>query len=207
MKQKYIFDLDQTLLDVDFSKEKDYFKSVLSHDDLEIFMPQISNLLNEYEKKFIRYDVSLLSEYLSKKSKVNITTDIVNGWIECDMDTKIVPGAFEVLEELKRRDKELVVLTNWFSKTQRDKLEKSGLGMYFDKVYGGEEFLKPNRQAYINACGYTPLELCVMIGDTYEKDFEGARIIGMDAIYFDRDGLNTKKNESIRTLTKVLERY
>ena len=30
MKQKYIFDLDGTLLDGDFSKEEEYFKSELT---------------------------------------------------------------------------------------------------------------------------------------------------------------------------------
>ena len=209
MKQKYIFDLDGTLLDGDFSKEEEYFKSELTTTESEIFIPQIFNLLTNYEQRFIKYDIDLLSKYMSSETSISITPSIIRGWIECnkDMDDTIIEGVIETLDELKMRDKDLIVLTNWFSETQSSRLKKQRIDIYFDEVYGGEHWLKPYKDAYINACGYTPMELCVMIGDNYEKDFLGPKRIGMDSIYFNREKSNTNDINSIKSLKKIKDIY
>ena len=123
------------------------------------------------------------------------------------MDDNIIEGVIETLDELKMRDKDLIVLTNWFSETQSSRLKKQRLDIYFDEVYGGEHWLKPYKDAYINACGYTPMELCVMIGDNYEKDFLGPKRIGMDSIYFNRKKSNTNDRNSIKSLKKIKDIY
>lgn len=209
MKQKYIFDLDGTLLEGDFKKEEEYFKSVLTTTDSEIFIPKIVPLLEKYESTFERYNIDLLSRFMSDESSVRITPSIIKGWIECNknMDDRIIDGAIETLEELKINDKKLVILTNWFSDTQIGRLQQSGLDIYFDEVYGGELFLKPDPRAYINACGFTPMELCVMIGDTYKKDIEGARNIGIDAIYFNLEKKDMNDKNSVKSLRKIKEIY
>lgn len=209
MKQKYIFDLDGTLLDGNFKEEEDYFKSVLTTTDSEIFIPKIVNLLEKYESRFKKYDIDLLSRFMSEQSSVRITPSIIKGWIECNknMEDRVIDGAIELLEYLKTKDKQLVVLTNWFSDTQKSRLKNSHLNMYFDEVYGGEVYLKPHSKAYKNACGSIPMELCVMIGDNYEKDIEGARNIGMDAIYFNRKSEMTFDNSSVKSLRKIKDIY
>lgn len=209
MKQKYIFDLDGTLLDGDFKKEKEYFKSVLTTTDSEIFIPKIVPLLEKYESKFKKYDIDLLSRFMSEQSSVKITPNIIKGWIEYnkDIDNKVIEGAIELLEYLKTKDKQLVILTNWFSDTQKGRLKKSHLNMYFDEVYGGEIYLKPHPQAYKKACGSIPMELCVMIGDNYKKDIEGARSIGMNAIYFNRKNERTNDNNAVKSLRKIKDIY
>ena len=82
VKQKYIFDLDGTLLDGDFRKENEYFNSELTKEESEILIPRKLDLLMDYEKEFIRYDVFLLSEYLSKRTSINITPKFIQGWID-----------------------------------------------------------------------------------------------------------------------------
>ena len=209
MKNKYIFDLDGTLINGDYSKEKEYFKSILTTSDSEKFIPQISKLLEQYESKHKRYDINLLAEFLSHKSHVKITPNMIEGWIEInqDMDGTVIDGVVEVLEELKMRDKELVVLTNWFSKTQIERLKNSKLDIYFDEVYGGELFLKPNKNAYINACGYTPIELSIMIGDTYEKDYLGPKRIGLDSILYDPECKVSESKDVVKNLRKIKDIY
>lgn len=209
MKNKYIFDLDGTLINGDYSKEKEYFKSILTTSDSEKFIPQISKLLEQYEIKHKRYDINLLAEFLSHKSHVKITPNMIEGWIEInqDMDGTVIDGVVEVLEELKMRDKELVVLTNWFSKTQIERLKNSKLDIYFDEVYGGELFLKPNKNAYINACGYTPIELSIMIGDTYEKDYIGPKRIGLDSILYDPECKVSESKDVVKNLRKIKDIY
>lgn len=209
MKTKFIFDLDETLIKSDYSKQQEYFKAVLETEDSEIFIPQISSLLEKYESKYQKYDVNMLSEFLTNTSQVKITPDIIKGWLDVskNIDGIIIDGVVETLEYLKRKDKELVVLTNWFSKPQIERLKKSGLDTYFNQIFGGDLFLKPSKKAYITACGYTPMELCVMIGDNYQKDYLGSKSIGLDSILYDPTGKSPEVIEKVKSLKKIKERY
>ena len=210
VKQKYIFDLDGTLLDGDFRKENEYFNSELTKEESEILIPRKLDLLMDYEKEFIRYDVFLLSEYLSKRTSINITPKFIQGWIDFNgnyMEDTIIDGVVDTLEELKSSRKSSVVLPNWFSKGQLGRLKNSGLDIYFDEIYGGEVFLKPNRNSFLNACGGTPLESCVMIGDDYYKDYLGSKQSGIDAIHFDRKERNLSDNNAIKSLRKIKKLY
>ena len=56
-----------------------------------------------------------------------------------------------------------------------------GLYDYFVEVYGGDEFLKPNPNSYLNVCD--DVSECVMIGDNYHKDFLGPKNIGWEQYY------------------------
>jgi hypothetical protein len=56
MEKRIIFELEGTLLNIDSSVEKEYFKSILSNDDYEKFMQVKNKLIKLYEKKFINYD-------------------------------------------------------------------------------------------------------------------------------------------------------
>ena len=208
MKKRFIFDLDYTLLESDFSYENDYFRSVLSKEDAEIFIPQKGDLLEEYEQKYIRYNEIILSKFLTKKTSVNITPNIIKGWNEYNenMPDTVIDGTYEVLEYLKSKNKELVVLSNWFSKTQSGRLKNSGLDIYFDHIYGGETIIKSDKNAFLNACGRVDERHCVMIGDNYYKDILGAQQAGIDAIHFDRKDEN-KHTNSIKCLRKIKELY
>jgi HAD superfamily hydrolase (TIGR01549 family) len=212
-KQRFIFDLDGTLIDADFSLEKEYFKKCLSEEDAKIFLPNTSKLLGKYEDIYPHYDVSLLSEFLTLESGVSITPEIIRGWRELisNYPANVVEGVEEVLEYLKRKDKSLVVLTNWFSDDQKKRLETGGLTKYFDYVYGGDNsYLKPNKSSYIEACGIYPMEECVIIGDSLERDVLGAMNIGLDSIYYNPKGnnsFNKNKVKSIGSMNKIKEMF
>lgn len=209
MKNKYIFDLDGTLLDSDFSIEKEYFSEVLTTSESEYFIPKIVSLLEKYEDTFYKYDINLLSKFMSKETSINITPGIIKGWIDVNKSSEdvVVDGAIETLDFLKQSNKDIVLLTNWFSDTQRERLIQSDLIKYFDEIYGGEIALKPSLDAYMYACGKTPMESCVMIGNDYNKDVLGAEIIGLDSIFFDRKDENLPAKNSVKSLKKIKDIY
>ena len=62
MKKRFIFDLDGTLLNGDFSKEINYFKDVLGK-EADKFLSVYYEILIEYEKTHTKYDVNDLSNY------------------------------------------------------------------------------------------------------------------------------------------------
>ena len=210
MKKRFIFDLDGTLMHADFSKEKEYFKSILSEDEEKIFVPRIFPLLLEYEDLFTRYDERLLSKFMTEKSGVLITEGMVKEWIDVNsnLDDTLVDGIVDVLEYLKSKDKSLVVLSNWFSKGQMKRLENSGILKYFDNVFGGEYFLKPCKESYFRAIGNYDVSSCVMIGDTLEKDVIVPRKYGIESVYYNELGSSNEYNEAgIKKMIKIKEMY
>ena len=74
MKKRFIFDLDGTLLNGDFSKEINYFKDVLGK-EADKFFSVYYEILIEYEKTHTKYDVNDLSNYYKNKTGINITSE------------------------------------------------------------------------------------------------------------------------------------
>lgn len=210
--KKFIFDLDGTLLQKNWSYEQEYFKSILNNDDAEKLLSRMSSLLAEYEKNYLRYDINLLSCYLSDNTGVNISPEIVKRWIEAGCDYyATIPGALETLKYLKQKNKSIVALSNWFTDMNVARLKKAGLFEYFDEVYCSDIVdMKPNYSGYIAACGDVALRDVVMIGDSLQNDVLTPLELGMDAIYFCPDEtieVEDKKVKVIRNLKELKEMY
>jgi HAD superfamily hydrolase (TIGR01549 family) len=212
-KQRFIFDLDGTLLKEDFSLEVEYFNNCLSSEDAKKFLAINGDLLSKYEDSHAFYDVNLLSEFLIKNCDINITPEIIMGWRRLigTYPANVVDGVVDVLEYLKRKDKSLVVLTNWFTEEQVKRLINGNLYKYFDYIYGGDKYhLKPNRNSYLEACGIYPREECVIIGDNLRRDVLGALEVGLDAVYYNpkgKDNFDKSKIKSIGSMNKIKEMY
>lgn len=201
-KKRFIFDLDGTLLQGNFSRENEFFKSCLPEEQVESFLENKYSLLMKYEASHFNYDIEELSHFLSKESGITVSPHIIKEWISINenMDDVVEPFTHETLEYLKSRDRQLIVLTNWFSKTQISRLKNAYLLDYFDSVYGGEFCLKPNKDSFINACcSYSPNQ-CIMIGDDLEKDVYGALSIGMDALYYNPNGRNDSSKSKVKSI-------
>lgn len=210
--QRFIFDLDGTLLIGDFRKEREYFKDILPKDKYKYFINNLLKFIYQYEDDNERYDTKLLSKFLSEKIGYNITEKNIKEWIEVNsnIDDELVDGTLETLEYLKRKGKSLVVLTNWFSKAQISRLKNANILEYFDEVYGGEIFIKPLRDSFYNAQGIYPAEECVMIGDNIQKDVYVPLAYGLDAVYYNpgnNKDYDKKLVHSIQDMRELKERY
>ena len=141
------------------------------------------------------------------QSGVLISKEIINGWQQALSETPpiIIEEVVETLNDLKHRNKSLAIITNWFLKPQVIRLEKSNLKDYFDDFYGGDSFIKPNRQGYINACGRYPIDECVMIGDSLEADIYGAMEVGIDSIYYNPNNKNDFDKSKIKSIKNMKE--
>lgn len=199
-KRRFIFDLDGTLINTDYTKEQEYFKKCLGEEQAEKFVPNIFPMLLKYESSHEKYEIRKLSEFLSKESKIEITDEIIIGWREIisKFPPNVSDGVIETLEYLKRKNKDIVVLTNWFGWEQTERLKKAQLLRYISKIYSGEEYLKPNKNSYINACGRYSINECIMIGDTLDKDVIAPNNIGLDSIYYNQ---NEKEIPKIKVKT------
>ena len=187
--KKYIFDLDNTLLIPDWSKDDDYLKENIPIEEQEAFFKQKQTILDEYEMKFSKYEPKTLSEFFEKFG-FHISEEIINGWMIYSGETtkdEIADGVLELFEYLKNNNKEIIILTSWFSKTQIPRLKRTGLYNYIDKIIAGEDAMKPNIEAFELAIGNTNKEDCIMIGDSIKSDKMGAERAGIDYYIVDNE--------------------
>lgn len=207
--ERFIFDIDGTLLFNDFSDENYYFREILNPNDAEKFIKIKYNLLMEYELNFFKYNIRDLSRFLTTKSMIDITEKMILGWIDINakMKDEINEDAIEVLEYLNHKRKSVVILTNWFAKTQIQRLKNAKLYEYFENIYCGDQYLKPNPISYMNASGEYEYNECIMIGDNYLKDVVNPKLLGMEALFYNKNDEIKKEATTIKSLRKIKEMY
>ena len=200
--KKYIFDLDYTILIPDWSKEDDYFKTCVPIAEQEEFFKQKQDIIGRYELLYPQYNLKTLSDYF-KTHGFSLSEEDIYGWMNHNKDNindTIPDGVIDLFTYLKEKGKDIVVLTSWFSLTQIERLKRSGLYPFIDKVVCGDDAMKPRLLAFTMAIGDTPLDECIMIGDSIRSDKQGAINAGIDSFIVDdantiRDFYNMVKEE------------
>lgn len=207
-KKRYIFDLDKTLLTCNYEMVETAIFEPIFKEKTPYLMENIAYYLDEYEMDHSHYEDQLLSNFLTHISGLNFTPEIIRLWNNTmleEADT-MEEGVIEVLEHLKSQDKSLVVLTNWYSLPQVDRLKKANIYEYFDDVFTGEFQLKPHSEAYVIARGEFHPKDCLVIGDNIIKDYVGPRVNGIDALLYDKEDRHEKTFAKIKTLKELIKR-
>ena len=131
---------------------------------------------------------------------------------EMPKQLKLVPGALVLLDFLHHRYK-MSIITNGFREVQGEKLLQSGLKKYFDKVFISEEVgaQKPHKKIFEHAVKSmnAPKKKSLMIGDSWDADIVGARLFGMDQVYYcpDQEKLplpQAENNSTSKTSTTII---
>lgn len=187
--KRYIFDLDGTLIDSDWNESMLFFKDKLKEKDYKKLCTKINKILEVYEERFDSYTVKDLVAFLNE-NEINMTEKHLKEWIEKSPTKKedfLCTGVIELLDELKRRNKEIVILTNWFKTTQEIRLKNIGIHHYFDEIYAGDDVLKPKKESYLKALGNNKIEECIIIGDNYINDYQAPTKLGLKAYLVDKE--------------------
>lgn len=202
MIKNVIFDLDFTLMDWEdeyiFAITNVINKLNLGYSKEKI--KEIDDVLATYEKEYTMYENDKFCEFLNKKCNVNLPLEFVDMLL--DEQTKcyreFTESEIETLEYLSKKY-ELIVLSNWFTYTQKKRLENAGILKYFSKVSGGDEReLKPSLKAFDIVDKKSE---CVMIGDSINNDILPALKLGMQAILITKK--NVKKDLRYRQIRKI----
>lgn len=125
-------------------------------------------------------------------------------------------GVIDVLEGFRGRVPRLALVTNGATEVQREKIERFGLGRFFDHVQLEGEFGagKPDPSVYENVMRVLDAEpgCCLMVGDDYAADVLGALAVGMAAAWIDVAGTGRTPAEpprphaTVRSLAELAER-
>lgn len=201
--KKLIFDLDNTLI-----MWKDEYvnalKETLKQHNISEDGDYIDSLIDKYEKYFNKYNKVTLLNYINENIKSKVDMNFIEDFLYnigfmSEPDGEVI----DTLEYLSKKY-ELVVLTNWFTEPQTNRLKKAKIDKYFKHIYGGEEIIKPNKEAFIKACGSTPVEECIMIGDNYNVDIMGAHNVFIKPIFMNpKDKINKENFTEIKTISEL----
>ena len=197
MIRKLIFDLDNTLI-IWKDEYVNALKETLNKYGNNADPNYVNDLVDSYEDYYDRYDINDMLNHINKNIDDKINMDFMNDFLDrigymSEPDEDVI----STLEYLSK-NYELVVLTNWFTIPQTNRLKNAHIDKYFNKIYGGEDFIKPNKQAFIKAAGDTKLSECIMIGDNYNIDVMGAYNAGIKPIF-----MNPKHKENLNNFEEI----
>jgi putative hydrolase of the HAD superfamily len=209
--EKIIFDLDNTLIsNVNFSKYVAEAFDLINMPYTEENLKSIQKAIHDYELESLRYERNLLLDYFRRYTNLDLDMNFLDSFmyrLEYALPKKQDEGVRETLDYLAGKY-QLCVLTNWFRYSQYMRLVNAGIDKYFTEVYGGEEYKKPHKEAYLMACGDSKASDTLMVGDSLEYDYQGAKNAGLNALLLDKDNkysINpTEKINDIKELKKVL---
>ncbi len=191
----------------------------------------ISN--REFEVKYVEADYKL---YLKYKIRGGMTPEDYRNWflpllyeslpIEADIEdfrqnvraamskiefTRVaMPGALDLLDNLKSRGYKLGVISNNDGYTE-SKCEEVGINGYFDFMLDSTrlDMIKPDPRIFNHALtqsGLSPEEV-IHVGDMYGSDVMGANNAGLDAVWVNSrnvDNLSVKEVKQVNNLAELI---
>lgn len=126
---------------------------------------------------------------------------------ESPKKTALFDGAVDLLEYLRSKGYAMHIVTNGFREVQYTKMQTSGIAGFFGNVFLSEEIgvQKPHRGIYehiLKSLGVSADE-CLMIGDDFKVDIEGARNMGIDQIFCNFTGAKASGFTPTFTVTSL----
>ena len=222
MKIEHIFfDLDHTLWDFEVNSAK-AFDHIFYVNKIDVDLISFLSLYTPINKKYWKlYREEKVTKKVLRYNRLKETFDGLNHKISDDQINylakvyidnlpnynNLFEGAIEILDYLLVKYK-LHIITNGFEEVQVEKLKKSEILHFFDKVITSESVgvKKPNPLIFNHAMELTKTtpEQSMMIGDNYEADILGAQQIGMRTIYFNSNNEHTGNNTiSVSKLVEI----
>lgn len=226
MKINHIFfDLDHTLWDFETNSDiafKTIFKDHKVKIDIDKFLNYYRNINQNYWKLY--RDEKISKEGL-RYGRLKDTFDIIKLKLDDDLINNLAidyinvlpnsnllfEGAHEILDYLQPNYK-MHIITNGFNEVQSQKMDKSNLSKYFEKIITSEDagVKKPNPIIFeyaLNQAKATSNE-SIMIGDNWEADIMGAKNVGLDVIFcnFNKESVseNIKSVSCLADIKKYL---
>lgn len=221
------FDLDHTLWDFEknsetviawlletYEVEKSYH--ITTADFIKAYKKINHKLWHLYSLKKISKEELRNTRFTKTLKKFGIKNESLGLLLEEDYiatspyQTNLLEGTNEILAYLKPTYT-LHILTNGFKEVQHIKLHESGIKKHFNTIFISEEmgFQKPDKEIFMAAqqqAGISSNE-CIMIGDNFTNDIEGALNAGWKAVYLSPKKKRSKNNDlfQIKNLLELKE--
>lgn len=226
MRYKDLFiDFDDTLYDT-YNNANVALKETFGLFHLELYFPDPQtfydaywttniDLWRQYSKGEITRDYLIVERFrrpLSSSSKLEVTEQLCLKMSDvfldcCSSKSGVVEGAHELMDYLRGKGYRMHICSNGFHEIQYKKLEASGLRDYFDNIIlsedAGANKPSPIYFDYAFKVSGARREDTLMIGDNIQNDIQGALNSGVNALLFNRWGIDV--TESAITPTYVVK--
>lgn len=183
--------------------DRDTLAGALRSPDLIVTL--IRPLTSSLEPEFFRSVNARLLEYLGLRAD-DADLDDIHRAFERDVMYRSYPEALRTLKGLKAAGYRTGVISNFSHRLPRI-LKEAGLAPYLDTVTysfeAGAE--KPHPRIFRTAVARAnvPPERVLMVGDSYEADYLGARNVGCHAVLLCRQGDPRAPCPAIRSLDEL----
>ena len=214
MIQAVLFDLDGTLYDRDLlvqtliNEQFAVFRKELGNVDRPSYVQRIVNLDDHgLGNKLELYKMIGMEWELSRELSDRLHADF---WSRYIRHCKVSEDTITTLEQLRRHQKHLGVITNGATKWQQQKLDSLGITPLFDTVLISETegLKKPDRAIFERALDRLSVrhEEAMFVGDNPEADVAGARAAGLIPVwkYVPYWKMNLKDVLTIHRLAEIL---
>lgn len=220
MIRNVLLDLDDTLLDFRTAEKQALSKVLCSFgiDPVEERLARYSEINRQHWKMLERGEVTR-SELRVRRYRVFLEeigadcdpADVANRYeAQLRDEYAVLPGAIDLLEALRPYYR-LYAVTNGSTENQKGRLQGSGVGAYFDKVFISQAVGhdKPS-EAYFDHCfSHIPdfrKEETVIVGDSLSSDIAGGRNAGIATVWFSPNGQESDlPDATIRSLEELPE--
>ena len=204
MIKRLIFDIDGTLI-TGVSFDDAIKKSLIEYGIFsEVNRKQFIKSIATYEHYHNKYEEDEYLRYFGNSLGCILDRGFLDLYFS-NLGQYAIPNDHEKLKETIEKlshKYELVLLSNYFEKSQRGRLKNVGINTYFPEYYG-EKICKPNKQAYMDSIGEHQPSECVMIGDNLELDIRGAQNCGINTIWVNTN--NEQSNINTRWINSVTQ--
>ncbi|MBL7901887.1 MAG: YjjG family noncanonical pyrimidine nucleotidase [Bacteroidia bacterium] len=219
-KKHIFFDLDDTLWDFQSNSERVLKELYLEFDLRHKLNSEVDVFLEEYKRVNLLFwslygkgkiDKTYLREQRFKETfkRFNYENESDNFLLtqhylsRAPKGSTLKQGCLEILNYLRPKHT-LHIITNGFREIQGIKIDSGGIRDFFQNIIISEEhgLYKPDERIFRLAehlSGAEPAE-CVMIGDNFENDVQGAIKAGWAAIHLDNENSTDSSGASIRNL-------
>lgn len=197
MIKRLIFDVDGTLITgvnfIDSIKKTLNKLGIYSEDSVKLFLEGIKT----YEQLYNNYNIKSYTKHFEQILNNKLPENFVFIFWE-ELRSAIPPKNGKLIDTISKLSQkyELVLLTNYFAISQLNRLNNMGIGRFFKECYG-EHCIKPNKQAYLEACGDNKVEECIMVGDDLYLDIKRAREEGLSTIFINHKCVETNSSMGV----------
>jgi HAD superfamily hydrolase (TIGR01549 family) len=217
-----LFDLGGTLIQT--SEVPQIFKRILGIYGVEVDTDQILEAHEANQKEFNveeglvelgysfwrKWNLRLLSRLGIGNNAEFLAEKINELWWDC-ADLQFCPDTIETLTQLGSKQIKLGVVTNAVREDYDQILDRLKAEHYFDVVVGIDSCgkAKPDSEIFLYAVGKLRMKpsQVLFVGDSMERDYEGAMRAGLKPLLIDRSRKDVKNVDSINDLTKVLHYF
>jgi putative hydrolase of the HAD superfamily len=217
-----LFDLGGTLIQT--SEVPQIFREILGIYGVEVDTDQILEAHEANQKEFNveeglvelgysfwrKWNLRLLSRLGISNNAEFLAEKIDELWWDC-ADLQFYPDAIETLSHLRSKQIKLGVVTNAVKDDYDQILHRLEAEHYFDVVVGVDSCrkAKPDSEIFLYAVEKLRMKpsQVLFVGDSMERDYEGAKRAGLKPLIIDRKGRDLKNADWIKSLTEILHYF